>query len=40
LKVRMTASPISRMGTWYDVTSERCSQASGQFPSSEGGGYG
>ncbi len=37
---RPTASPISRMGTWYDVTSERCSQASWQFPSSEGGGYG
>jgi hypothetical protein len=35
----MTASPIRRMGTWYDVTSERRPQASGQFPSSERGGY-
>src|SRR5258705_4608775 len=40
LKVKMTGSPISRMGTWYDVTSERCSQASWQFSSSQGGGYG
>ncbi len=40
LTARTSASPISRMGTWYDVTSEGCSQASWQFPSSEGGGYG
>src|SRR6266403_988998 len=34
-----STSPISRMGTWYDVTSERRPQASWQFPSSERGGY-
>src|SRR4029434_3313728 len=37
---RTIARPISRMGTWYDITSERRPQASWQFPSSEGGGYG
>src|SRR5882724_4495075 len=39
LRATTTASPISRMGTWYDVTSERRPQASWQFPSSERGGY-
>src|SRR4030095_8993785 len=29
---------LSRMGTWYDITSERRPQASWQFPSSERGG--
>src|SRR5262249_56493407 len=40
LTERTTASPITRMNTWYDITGARRPQAARQFPSSEGGGYG
>jgi|SRR5215510_1112679 len=40
LTASRAASPIRRMDTWYDITSEGRPQASWQFPSSEGGGYG